>query len=326
MQEKNIDVKIDSIKLCYDHFDNVRSPILKDQKNIFNVFYENDLKYRQINKFIALMEKNHGKEVDSLRKTDYEKYLKEFKKRIREVRLEVQEKERFDLMLHQGNRYMQTVDFNVWFTLFFIENTPIKIACTIFQFTVQYYEEKKMVPKTSIQIDLTKSFNQLTDNEIKLVESLSYSESPLNKADIERALEILEPFKAKYKYEPDFELMDKLRGVDSVSTTAKNNHVEENETKKKTPRIATIVWLEVAEEINKVDKFLPDLEGLSSDNKLRGRAAAINSKFGTSLNEGTIKNWDSKLPTKKHEKKIIELLNQYHYSMLAKAYSITNRN
>ena len=231
MQENDKDVLIDSIKLCYDHFDNVRSPILKDQKNIFNVFYENDLKYRQINKYIALMETNHGKEVDSLRKTDYEKYLKEFKKRIRAVRLEVQEQERFDLMLHRGNRYRQTVDFQIWNILFSIEKISIKIACTIFQFTIQYYEEKKIVPKTSVQIDLTKSFNQLTDDEMKLVESLSYSESHLNQADIERALQILEPFKAKYNYEPDFEIMDKLRGVDFVSTTAKNNQAEENETK-----------------------------------------------------------------------------------------------
>ncbi len=95
----------------------------------------------------------------------------------------------------------------------------------------------------------------------------------------------------------------------------------EEKKKKQISKPTLVVMLEVAETINRIDKFLPETF-INATDKIAKYKKAIFDKFGFDYSESTIKNNIFMLLTDKHRLKVVKMLNDYGRMDLANQYQI----
>jgi hypothetical protein len=205
---------LDTLKQLYDEFRDITDPILNKQKLEFDLFYNDDLKYRKI---CLEIEEQTKTQIENLSKSDFRQYLTENNEIHSTIKKGIEERERFNITLHRKERINQINTFPTWINLFIGEKVPIQQSATMFKLNKDLLKGQVISLQSDISIDNQRIINDLSEEE-EMVFNFNM-ERPFKKYWTEQRKEILKPFKSKFKGIPiDLELMNTLQKRKPLNT------------------------------------------------------------------------------------------------------------
>lgn len=191
---------IDKLKLLLDSLPKTKNPILARHKIEFQLFYEDDLKVRELAK-------------------DETQMVDEVAKKCSDLNIN------FSKHIEKSRRYIE--DSLFWIVLFQIERLkPGEASATILDMYANLKLEKKAF-ETSFDINSNKSLLQFTEAEV-LALNFNFAR-PIRLDVIERKLNILEPFIEDYKHISPDEAYIKILRTSKLEQANENNSTNKKE-------------------------------------------------------------------------------------------------
>jgi hypothetical protein len=211
---------IDALKQFYDEFRDITDPILQKQKLEFDLFYNNDLKYRKI---CLEIEEQIREQTENLNRTDFEKYKNEVNAILVSVNKIIEERERFNITFHRVNRMKQINTYPNWLMLFIGEKAPIQQSATMFKMASDLLDSQAVSLQSDIRMDNEKLINDLSEEEEK---AFNFNMArPFKEHSTKQRKEILKLYKPRFEGIPlDLDLMNTIQNRKPASS--KKNKID----------------------------------------------------------------------------------------------------
>lgn len=216
---------IDTIKHNYDSLcKDILDPILTRRKLEFDLFYNDDLRYRKMCIEIK-EEEERQRQTEGTNGVSLLKPQNPWKQMDRIPIDTIQEREGLTILSHISRRQAVIGDALIYFPLIMSDKMPIKQGATTYEMTRNMMKSIVSSFETEIPINTDKSFNDMSEEEKR---ALSFNELCPSKLHFaKRGLKILKPFKQRFKKIPiDTDFMDaiKLKANEPIKAPKKKVH------------------------------------------------------------------------------------------------------
>lgn len=213
---------IDTIKHNYDSLcKDILDPILTRRKLEFDLFYNDDLRYRKMCIEIK-EEEERQRQTEGTNGVSLLKPQNPWKQMDRIPIDTIQEREGLTILSHISRRQAVIGDALIYFPLIMSDKMPIKQGATTYEMTRNMMKSIVSSFETEIPINTDKSFNDMSEEEKR---ALSFNELRPSKLHFaKRGLKILKPFKQRFKKIPiDTDFMDaiKLKANEPIKAPSK---------------------------------------------------------------------------------------------------------
>ena len=297
--KEGIDILLDTMKQFYEEFEKVKDPILQRQKLEFDLFYNDDLKYRKI---CLEIDEKAKTQTENLSKSDYRKYMTESNEIYSTIKKGIEERERYNVTLHRAKRMKETFTFLTWISLFIGAKVPLQQSATMFKKTSDLLDSQADSLQSDIRMDNEKIINDLSEEEIM---AFNFNMArPFREYWTKQQIEILKPFKSRFEGIPlDLELIDKINGI------------EREEVKKKQPSAKVMMAF-----INLIDeraKIIPK-DSINNVVKFTTLSNKIKELFNFQYAAGTLKKEQYTLEG--YSVEVYNLLTEWEYNTEALKY------